>query len=109
MQDRVLVYNASAKIIMSNQSLVLRGITRQRSGNYKCVGVNARGEGSSNLVPLTVRYTPVCRHPVRNIRGAERGEYLNLSCAVDSLPRPLKYRYDYFRFLRNYKTMCASE
>jgi hypothetical protein len=52
------------------------------------------GEGSSNLVPLTVRYTPVCRYPLRNIRGAERGEFLNLSCSVDALPLPLKYRYD---------------
>lgn len=91
-QDQTLVYNASAKIIMSNQSLVLRGLTRQRSGLYKCVGINARGEGSSNLVPLTVRYTPLCRYPVKNIRGAERGEYLNLSCSVDALPRPIKYR-----------------
>lgn len=92
-EDRILVYNASAKIIMSNQSLVLRGLTRQRSGHYKCVGVNARGEGSSNLVLLTVRYTPVCRYPVTNIRGAERGEFLNLSCSVDALPRPLKYKW----------------
>ncbi|EFX89926.1 hypothetical protein DAPPUDRAFT_20705, partial [Daphnia pulex] len=92
-EDRTLVYNASAKIIMSNQSLVLRGLTRQRSGHYKCVGVNARGEGSSNLVPLTVRYTPVCRYPSRNIRGAERGDFLNLSCSVDALPLPTKYRY----------------
>lgn len=81
---------------MSNQSLVLRGLTRQRSGHYKCVGVNARGEGSSNLVLLTVRYTPVCRYPVTNIRGAERGEFLNLSCSVDALPRPLKYKYIYY-------------
>jgi hypothetical protein len=96
-QDRTLVYNASAKIIMSNQSLVLRGLTRQRSGHYKCVGVNARGEGSSNLVPLTVRYTPVCRYPSRNIRGAERGDFLNLSCSVDALPLPTKYRYIYIQ------------
>lgn len=78
---------------MSNQSLVLRGLTRHRSGNYKCTGINGRGEGVSNAVQLTVRFAPICRHPVRNIRGAERGEFLNLLCNVDSLPRPLKYRF----------------
>ena len=93
-QDRVLTYNASAGVIMANQSLVLRGLTRQRNGDYRCIGVNSRGEGVSNAVELVVRYAPVCRQATRNIRGAERSELVDLSCAVDSLPRPIKYRYD---------------
>lgn len=92
MQERTLVYNASAGVIMSNQSLVLRSLTRHRSGNYKCIGVNARGEGVSNEVPLSVRYSPVCRSPISNIRGAERGESLTISCSVDALPRPTKFK-----------------
>ena len=78
---------------MSNQSLALRGLTRYRSGDYKCSAINARGEGTSQAVHLTVRFSPVCQYPVRNIRGAERGEPSALPCAVESLPRPMKYRW----------------
>jgi len=77
---------------MSNQSLVLRGVTRNRSGDYKCSGINSRGEGSSGPVALTIRYVPICRHPIRNIRGTERGESAALPCSVDAFPHPLSYR-----------------
>ena len=88
------MYNASAGVIMSNQSLVLRSLTRHHSGNYKCIGINSRGEGVSNQVPLTVRYSPICRNAsVNNIRGAERGEIVTVSCSVDALPSSTKFRW----------------
>ena len=92
-QNQSLVYNASSGIIMSNQSLVLRGLTRNHSGNYKCIGVNSHGTGISNSVQLTVRFSPVCQQPIRNIRGAGRSQSLTLSCPVQSLPHPLKFRW----------------
>lgn len=92
-QNQSLVYNASSGIIMSNQSLVLRGLTRNHSGNYKCIGVNSHGTGISNSLQLTVRFSPVCQQPIRNIRGAGRSQSLTLSCPVQSLPSPLKFRW----------------
>ena len=92
-QNQSLVYNASSGIIMSNQSLVLRGLTRNHSGNYKCIGVNSHGTGISNSVQLTVRFSPVCQQPIRNIRGAGRSQSLTLSCPIQSLPYPLKFRW----------------
>jgi len=92
-ENQSLVYNASSGIIMSNQSLVLRGLTRNHSGNYKCIGVNSHGTGISNSVQLTVRFSPVCQQPIRNIRGAGRSQSLTLSCPIQSLPYPLKFRW----------------
>ena len=81
---------------MSERSLVVRQVTRHHSGRYACSGTNSRGEGVSNAVPLTVRYSPQCRqrpaHMVQHIRGAERSHFLNLTCPVESLPLPTKYR-----------------
>ncbi len=88
----MLTHNTSMGVIMSNQSLVLRGVARRHSGNYTCTGINTRGEGISNRVLLTVRYAPLCQQPLTHIRGADRREFLTLKCSIDSLPSPIKYR-----------------
>ena len=93
LQNQSLVYNDTSGIIMSNQSLVLRGLTRNHSGNYKCIGVNSHGTGVSNSVRLTVRFAPLCQESIRNIRGRGRSQFLTLSCPVQSLSHPFKFRW----------------
>lgn len=54
-----LTHNASARIIRSNQSLVLQKVTRNSSGNYACSALNSEGETISNQLSLRVK----CKHP----------------------------------------------
>lgn len=54
-QGVLISHNASARVIRSNQSLVLQKITRNSSGNYSCSAINAEGETISNPLALRVK------------------------------------------------------
>lgn len=51
----MLLHNTSARIIRSNQSLVLQKVTRASSGNYSCSAINDEGETVSNQLELRVK------------------------------------------------------
>lgn len=55
LQGVVLTHNASARVIRSNQSLVLQRVTRHSAGNYSCSAINAEGETVSNQLELRVK------------------------------------------------------
>lgn len=55
MQGIILAHNTTARVIRSNQSLVLQKVTRQSSGNYSCSAINAEGETVSNQLELRVK------------------------------------------------------
>uniref|UniRef100_A0A1A9UXK2 Ig-like domain-containing protein n=1 Tax=Glossina austeni TaxID=7395 RepID=A0A1A9UXK2_GLOAU len=50
-----LEHNTSARVIRSNQSLVLQKITKHYAGNYACSAINDEGETVSNQLPLRVK------------------------------------------------------
>lgn len=50
----MLNINIGAGIIISNQSLVLQGVSRSTAGNYTCVGYNTEGDGESAPFYLNV-------------------------------------------------------
>lgn len=54
LQGRELQHNVSAGVILSDQSLVLQGVTRLSAGDYACMAANGEGKGTSNLVALNV-------------------------------------------------------
>lgn len=59
-QGIVISHNASARVIRSNQSLVLQKVTRNSSGNYSCSAINVEGETVSNQLPLRVKCKFLC-------------------------------------------------
>lgn len=50
-----LHHNTTARIVLSDQSLVLRSVTRASAGDYTCLAANTEGKGTSNPVPLRVQ------------------------------------------------------
>lgn len=48
-------HNTSARVVRSNQSLVLQKVTRQSSGRYSCSAINSEGETISDEFILRVK------------------------------------------------------
>ncbi|XP_031617439.1 nephrin-like isoform X2 [Contarinia nasturtii] len=91
----VLTHNASARVIRSNQSLVLQRVTRHSAGNYSCSAINAEGETVSNQLELRVKYAPLCVSDKVVIVGAFRNENLNIYCEVQADPPPRSFRWKF--------------
>ncbi|XP_059469957.1 neuroglian isoform X3 [Neocloeon triangulifer] len=56
--NREIVQNVSAGVIISDNSLVLQGVTRFNAGYYTCMATNAEGKGNSNPVELRIMCRP---------------------------------------------------
>ena len=54
LQGMTIRENVSAGILIVDQGLVIRRVSRQQSGRYSCTAVNSEGNGSSNTVLLKV-------------------------------------------------------
>ncbi|XP_067006836.2 nephrin [Anabrus simplex] len=81
-----LHHNVTAGLILSDQSLVLQGVTRHSAGDYTCLAANPEGKGSSNPVALRVMYVPTCRDEREELYGALKHETVMLRCEVDANP-----------------------
>ncbi|XP_060659541.1 uncharacterized protein LOC132793557 isoform X2 [Drosophila nasuta] len=91
-----LEHNTSARVIRSNQSLVLQKITKHYAGNYACSAINDEGETVSNQLPLRVKYTPVCKHADRVILiGASKDETVEVVCEIQADPPPRTFRWKF--------------
>lgn len=55
--------NIAAGVIIVEQSLVIRRVSRSHSGRYSCTAINAEGSGVSNTVQLRV----MCKWHIENV------------------------------------------
>ncbi|XP_055848345.1 uncharacterized protein LOC129913608 isoform X2 [Episyrphus balteatus] len=91
-----LEHNTSARVIRSNQSLVLQKITKHYAGNYACSAINDEGETVSNHLPLRVKYTPICKHLDRvALIGASKDETVEVICEIQADPPPRSFRWKF--------------
>ncbi|GFT40207.1 nephrin [Nephila pilipes] len=92
-ENKPFFSNASAGIIISNQSLVLQKVKKEHRGKYRCIASNTEGEGESYDLFLEVRYTPTCKPNQRDLFGVAREEVVNITCEVDSDPQDVTFRW----------------
>nr|XP_015925746.2 hemicentin-1 isoform X2 [Parasteatoda tepidariorum] len=92
-ENKPFFSNASAGIIISNQSLVLQRVKKEHRGKYRCIASNSEGEGESLDLFLEIRYTPTCKPSKKNIYGLAREEKVNITCEVDSDPADVTFRW----------------
>ena len=62
-QGQNIKENIAAGVIIVEQSLVIRRVSRSHSGRYSCTAVNAEGSGVSNTVQLRV----MCKWHIENV------------------------------------------
>ncbi|XP_002092571.3 uncharacterized protein LOC6531784 [Drosophila yakuba] len=93
--------HSSRGIIISNQTLVLQGISKSSHGQYFCRATNLQGSVSSNEVYLDVKYPPVCKSESTIIRAALK-QTINITCEVDANPVDnLNYKWHFNNSLEN--------
>ncbi|XP_018322471.1 hemicentin-1-like [Agrilus planipennis] len=92
---KLLYNNAAAGTIVSNQSLVLQAITRQRAGLYTCVGSNQEGDGESNPVQLNIKFAPVCRLGQPKVFGVARHELAKIPCDLEANPDKVNFTWKF--------------
>uniref|UniRef100_A0A0N8ECY9 Sidestep protein n=2 Tax=Daphnia magna TaxID=35525 RepID=A0A0N8ECY9_9CRUS len=85
--------NASAGVIMVEQSLVIRRVSRFHSGRYSCSAVNAEGSGFSNAVQLRVMFQPVCRPGQKILYGVAKQDAVTVKCQTDAIPPAHSHRW----------------
>ncbi|XP_054711449.1 nephrin-like [Uloborus diversus] len=85
--------NASAGVIISNQSLVLQKVRKEHRGKYRCMASNSEGQGESQELLLEVRYAPACKPKQKNLYGVARNEAVNVSCEVEADPNDVAFRW----------------
>ncbi|XP_066262553.1 nephrin-like isoform X2 [Euwallacea similis] len=90
-----LQVNTNAGIVISNQSLVLQGVSRSTAGNYTCVGYNLEGEGESNSFYLNVLYAPTCKPDQTKIYGVAKQERAEIVCQVDANPPEVNFKWTF--------------
>nr|CAD7586356.1 unnamed protein product [Timema genevievae] len=79
-------HNVTGGVILSDQSLVLQGVTRQTAGEYTCLAANTEGKGTSNPVTLRVMFVPTCKDDREELLGALKQETVTLRCEVEANP-----------------------
>ncbi|XP_065089794.1 hemicentin-1-like [Ochlerotatus camptorhynchus] len=84
--DTLLLHNASARVIQTNQSLVLQKVVKQSAGYYACSAINGEGETVSNQQFLRVKHAPVCDHEKIVLIGASKNENMEILCEIYADP-----------------------
>ncbi|KAJ8873987.1 hypothetical protein PR048_024827 [Dryococelus australis] len=110
---KTLHHNISQGVIITDQSLVLQGVSRASAGNYTCVGYNTEGDGESipfnlnmthpegkvlelftrNSSLIRVADAPTCRPNQTRVHGVAKQEKVNISCEVEANPSHVTFRW----------------
>ncbi|EFX82716.1 hypothetical protein DAPPUDRAFT_48816 [Daphnia pulex] len=85
--------NSSAGVLMVEQSLVIRRVSRLHSGRYSCTAINTEGTGLSNTVQLRVMYQPICRPNQKFLYGVAKQETAVVRCQTDAIPPANSHRW----------------
>ncbi|XP_071547071.1 nephrin-like [Panulirus ornatus] len=92
-EGKPILHSPEHGVLLSGNSLALRGVTRHQAGPYLCVASNVEGDAQSPPLSISVNYAPVCEegpHPSK-VYATGLGQYINVTCNVKSSPDSVKY------------------
>jgi len=76
----------SGGVILSNLTLVLQHIAPSESGKYQCKAFNKEGSVASNILPLHIKYEPICAEGQEASYSVPLNERAEIVCQVMSDP-----------------------
>ncbi|XP_076061637.1 neural cell adhesion molecule 2-like [Oratosquilla oratoria] len=98
----------SAGVLVTPTTLAMQRVDPNRSGRYTCFAVNAVGGASSNVVVVSIKYTPRCLvAPV--LRGVGLYEPLNVTCQVDADPSNVTFTWTFSNSLTKDKPQVVDK
>ncbi|XP_022252394.1 nephrin-like isoform X2 [Limulus polyphemus] len=85
-QSDTLKTNIRTGIFVRNQSLIMKNVTKEQSGTYRCFAENREGRGYSEGLEIVVKYAPVCKKGQKIAYAVTVNELVEVSCEVESDP-----------------------
>ncbi|XP_068229304.1 nephrin-like [Palaemon carinicauda] len=99
LNGEVLIHNVSAGILVSETTLALQKVKRERSGDYVCSASNVQGDTTSQPFHIDIKYAPRCTVTPALI-GVGLFESLNVSCLVDADPPDVSFTWTFNNSIR---------
>ncbi|XP_022238669.1 nephrin-like [Limulus polyphemus] len=85
-QDEEISGDPEMGIVLSNQTLLLFDIKKERRGLYSCDATNTEGRGRSLDIELNIKYKPECVAEQKQTYYATTGEIVEVFCLVTADP-----------------------
>lgn len=79
------------RVVIDEQTLRLRNVSKSNSGQYVCSASNVEGDGFSKPLMIAIKYKPVCIAPTIEYKNHSQG--IDLKCQVDSKPKSSTFRW----------------
>ncbi|KAK8394336.1 hypothetical protein O3P69_006501 [Scylla paramamosain] len=101
--DEEVQHNSAAGVLVSDDHLVLQGITRRWSGAYVCKASNVVGDAASNTLTIPVQYSPICSSASTTVYRAALGEEILIPCRVLSHPPNVTFSWTFMNALTEHE------
>ncbi|XP_031341618.1 nephrin-like [Photinus pyralis] len=93
--DKAIYNNPEMGTIITNQSLLIKNLSRSNSGNFTCVGTNLEGIGESNVLRLDVKYAAVCRPGQTTIYRTSVQNRVEIRCELEANPPDVEFTWKF--------------
>ncbi|XP_042243331.1 nephrin-like isoform X2 [Homarus americanus] len=100
-------HNVSGGVLVSESTLALQKVRREKSGQYQCSASNVEGDTTSDPVNITIKYAPRCSVSP-SLRGVGLLEPLNVTCLVDADPPDVTFSWTFNNSVRREQSEVVS-
>ena len=78
--------SSSSVVLVDEQKLKLRNVTKSLSGQYVCSASNVEGDGFSKPLRIAIKYRPVCVAPSIEYKNHSEGIDLRYFLIIGMVP-----------------------
>ncbi|XP_042863985.1 nephrin-like [Penaeus japonicus] len=95
----IVTQNLAEGVLVSESTLALQRVSRDKSGSYQCRASNVEGDTTSDPVNISIKYAPRCAVSP-SLRGVGLQEPINVTCEVDADPPDVTFTWTFNNSVR---------
>ncbi|XP_037793490.1 nephrin-like [Penaeus monodon] len=95
----LVTQNLAEGVLVSESTLALQRVSRDKSGSYQCRASNVEGDTTSDPVNISIKYAPRCAVSP-SLRGVGLQEPINVTCEVDADPVDVTFTWTFNNSVR---------